>query len=395
MSYANPTLLRLGMTGTLAGRQYRVAGRVVMGADVGGTTYYWNEFNIVSDGGESATLVYEETERGGEWKLFTLFEPESPMSPAEAATRRVGDSVTLDGMVMSVTLVDESRVYHIEGEAPEGVEVGDIAHYFNAQMANRMVVVSWTGDEVEYYRGATLPMGVVNKAFGVAESYRSEFAQTSAFSGGAGSRLWDEGQQSSGRLLLVVLAVLLSIIGVGFFSPASFSRRPPKIQKTTAAPAQLKVGDTLNLDGKQFQVKTHSIVEVAEVGRWFERHEYQLADGDGVAAWLVENLSPTTKGFYFFTALEPTQPMSAAEAATLPVGKVVNVEGIVAPVKEIFRCATRQVEGDTNGAPKVGEVSFGFSAEAGPILLLARWNNSEIKFLRGRAVSAEVREARR
>ena len=66
------------MTGKLSGTQYRVVGRVVLGEDEDGDTYYWNEFNLESDGGGVATLVYEETEQGGEWRLFRLFEPASP-----------------------------------------------------------------------------------------------------------------------------------------------------------------------------------------------------------------------------------------------------------------------------------------------------------------------------
>ena len=64
-----------------------------------------------------------------------------------------------------LTLCSASRVYHIEGQAPEGVEIGDVANYFNAQAGNDMQVVSWTGDEVEYYNGVTIPQSVVAAAF--------------------------------------------------------------------------------------------------------------------------------------------------------------------------------------------------------------------------------------
>ncbi|MEI9864534.1 MAG: hypothetical protein WDN00_08275 [Limisphaerales bacterium] len=33
----------------------------------------------------------------------------------------------------------------IEGRAPDGVEVGDVANYFNAEAGDMMQVVSWTG----------------------------------------------------------------------------------------------------------------------------------------------------------------------------------------------------------------------------------------------------------
>ena len=78
------------------------------------------------------------------------------MTAADAATKQAGDPLNLDGTAVRVTLVDESRVCDIEGEAPEGVEVGDVARYFNAESGNTMQVVSWTGEEVEYFRGKSL-----------------------------------------------------------------------------------------------------------------------------------------------------------------------------------------------------------------------------------------------
>ena len=54
MSFANPTPLRIGATGTLNGWRVRVAGRVVLGVRDGGETYYWNEYNLVDDQGEIA-----------------------------------------------------------------------------------------------------------------------------------------------------------------------------------------------------------------------------------------------------------------------------------------------------------------------------------------------------
>ena len=146
MNFANPTRLRIGMHANFGGRDYRLIGRVVMGVTDDGETYYWNEFNLEARDGSCADLVYEETERGGEWRLFTMFEPEYPMTATDAATKRVGDSLNLTGTDVRVTLRDTSRVYHIESKAPEGVEVGDVANYFNAEAGDVMQVVSWPGE---------------------------------------------------------------------------------------------------------------------------------------------------------------------------------------------------------------------------------------------------------
>ena len=81
MSFENPTRLRIGMHGNFNGRDYRLIGRVVLGVTDAGETYYWNEFNLQARDGTGATLVHETTERGEEWRLFTMFDPEYPLPP--------------------------------------------------------------------------------------------------------------------------------------------------------------------------------------------------------------------------------------------------------------------------------------------------------------------------
>ena len=82
----------------------------------------------------------------------------------EAGLKKVGDRVNLDGVSAEVTVVDQTRVYEIEGKAPDWVSVGDVAQYFNAEAGGKMWVVSWSGDEVECYRGMQLHPGAVAQA---------------------------------------------------------------------------------------------------------------------------------------------------------------------------------------------------------------------------------------
>src|ERR1035438_10112347 len=209
------------MTGKLSGKQYRVVGRVVLGEEEEGGTYYWNEFNLETDAGEVATLVYEETERGVEWRLFQMFEPGCPMAAADAATKREGDPLDLDGTHMFVRLVSKSRVYHIEGKAPEGVDLGDMAHYFNAVAGNTMMVVSWTGEEVEFYKGLDLSPTTVSAAFNVRLVNFSRL-----FRAPGGSR------QLSGLVVVLVVALVLVIVMVFGYHAFMPSRRPPARART-------------------------------------------------------------------------------------------------------------------------------------------------------------------
>ncbi len=379
MNFGNPTKLRLGMNGTLAGRNFRVVGRVVMGMEDAGETYYWNEFNLRDDSGVTATLVFEETERGGQWKLFTLFEPEFPMTATDAATRKVGDPLNLDGSNVRVTLVDESRVYHIEGEAPEGVEVGDLARYFNAEAPDIMTVVSWTGDEVEYFHGANLNRSTVEKAFGLPPEPRDHQQDTrinlaSSLEGGNASR-WL-------KIVPFAVVVLVATIFIAQIASCNFTRRVSAVTRTQASPPALRVGSTGRLEQVTYRIVSRVRTEVSSVGRSFERHEYELVDDQGQRAWLIQGFTPGDSKAILFTPLTPSQPMTSAQAAALRAGTSVNVDGLVAPITEIFQSVVRQTEGDA-GPAQPGQLSFGFCAQSGPTTLLVRWTDKEITFRQG------------
>jgi len=361
------------MTGNLSGRQYRVVGRVVLGEEEDGETYYWNEFNLESDGGEAATLVYEETEHGGEWRLFQMFEPEHPMTAAEAANKRAGDPLNFDGTQMFVRLVSTSRVYAIEGKAPEAV--GDVAHYFNAVAGNTMIVVSWTGEEVEFYKGLDLSQTTVSSAFNVRIV---DFSRLFPAPGGH--------RRFSGLVAgLVGALVVVILVVVGLHSFTS-SRRPPAIVRTGAPASPLAVGQTGTLGGTRFQVQSHLLVEMAMVDRKFDRHEYLLSDDQGTKALLVRGSKPGAGDWWLFQPLQPLTPLSPPQAAAVRWGQTVNLDGIAAKVSELFQATLREVESPEASDLNPGDVFFGFTARTQNAQLLVRWNANYINFFQGHAL---------
>jgi hypothetical protein len=374
VSYANPTPIRIGMTGKLSGKQYRVVGRVVLGEQEDGETYYWNEYNLESDGGEEATLVYEETEQGGEWRLFELFEPEHPMTAEDAATKRVGDPLNLDGAHMFVRLVSTSRVYAIEGKAPE--KVGDVAHYFNAAAGNTMIVVSWTGEEVEFYKGLDLSRTTVSSAFNVRIVDLSRL-----FPAPGGHRRF------SGLVAGLVVALVFGIIAMASFRSITSGRRPPAIVRTGAPASPLVVGQTGTMGGSRFQIQSHLLVEMAMVGRAFDRHEYLLSDEAGAKALLVCGSKPGAGDWWFFQPLQPVTPLSPQQAAAVKWGQTLNVDGLAAKVTELFQSTILQVESPEASDLNAGDVFFGFTGRAQDAELLVRWNATYVNFFQGRAVS--------
>jgi hypothetical protein len=364
------------MTGNLSGTQYRVVGRVVLGEREEGETYYWNEFNLESYDGEEATLAFEETERGSEWRLFQMFEPEYPMTAEDAATRRAGDPLNLEGTQVFIRLAAESRVYHIEGKAPEGVEVGDVAHYFNAVSGNTMIVVSWTGEEVECYKGFDLSPTTVSSAFNV----RLEgFSSLLRAAGG-------KGHFTGGVAGLVGTLIVVAVTLVGFRSFTS-GRRPVAFVKTQAPGSLLALGKTGTLDGARYQVQSHLLVEVAMVGRKFDRHEYVLSDEAGAKALLLRGSKPGVADWWLIQPIEPATPLSPQQAAAVQWGQTVNVGGMTAKVSELFQSTIRQADSPEASELNIGNTYFGFSGAAQEAQLLVRWNTNNINFFEGKRLS--------
>ncbi|MSU63973.1 MAG: DUF4178 domain-containing protein [Pedosphaera sp.] len=380
MNNTNPTPIRIGMRGAFSGRSYRVAGRVVLSLEEAGATFYWNEFNLVCDDGTDATLVYEVTERGGEWRMFTSFEAGQGMTVAEAAARRVGDRVQLDGLDARVTLVGESRVHHIEGEAPEGVELGDVAHYFNAESGGRTLAVSWTGDEVEYYRGINLTRGMVMSAFKLPIGTMNELASGSV----------QKTTSISPPQIAAIIAVL-AVFGMVFAGNSSCrnSRRAAAPIKIGAPPSTLTPGREGKLDGRNWQIAGHAVVEIGLVGGSFDRHEYPLSDDLKNRALLVQGQQPGDKNWYLFKPLSNEPPLAPVAAAALRVGQLINFDGQEARIAELFQSTILKADNSEIADGKEGAVLYGFNARAKDILFLVRWNDRELFIHRGQALAAK------
>jgi hypothetical protein len=352
----NPTALRVGASGVLSGIRYRVIGRVTMGMTEDGETYYWQEFNLLDDTGRNATLVYEE----GEWKLFVMFEPERPMSAAKAAGKRVGDVVNLDGRPVEITLVGESTVYSIEGRAPEGVERGDVAQYFNADTGVEMLVVSWTGDEVECFRGVDVPAEEVTKAFG-----------TQTFSSGPAFRATEEepSSSSSGTMSKIMVGVVVAVIALAGQTWWKKSQQPAGTKKSATLVVSLPAGRTGSVGGKLCTLTGQTKVEIWRVGSKYDWMEYALDDG----SLLVGGMNVGANEWFLFHA-EPMD-LTPQQAATLRAGSQVTIAGKTLRVEDLFQYRTPTQAG------------FGVLARNGNDRAIVRWTENAVEVYLGAPVA--------
>jgi len=364
-TFDNPTALTVGKSGKLCGLNYRVIGRVVLGVDVDGETYYWNEYNLVDDSGQNATLVFEEVEEGLEWKLFIMFEPVEPMTAAEAARKKVGDPVNLNGKSIAITLVGQSRVYHIEGTAPEGVEVGDVANYFNADTGVEMQVASWTGNEIEFYRGIDVSVDDVASGFNLPVEKLT----------GGGLALAETGSDAETSPSIVpklIPVIILGVVGLIMFTSYSSSRKPrlvPVPQKQQTPPARLSAGASGTLNGQVCSVTGHAVVAIARVGSRYDWHEYTLSDG----ALLINNLTGNASQWHLLKPARPPMPLTPKEVAALRAGSLLMLDSVGLTVRDLFQ---------TSGGGK-----FGLLAQSDKEWAVVRWTADNVEFYLGRALT--------
>ena len=386
-THPNPTALRIGATGTLNGWRVRVAARVVLAVEIEGEDYFWNEFRLVDASGNEATLVFEEGESGPEWKLFRPFTPTQPLTAAEAASKDVGDNVSLDGTPVAITLVDESRVVQIEGEGPEGVEVGDIARYFNADTGNRMLVASWSGDEIEFYEGLDVPVEGVARAFNLPKTAATDVV--SNFSGSSGLREAVSKSAGIGWVPKLVLAGLAAIVGVSGYS--CFRRGSDAVAGATSAARpfaptlQLVNGAEGELGGQRFTVAAQSAVEIARPGTRHSRREYALTGRRDERALLINGLSGGSKEWHLLRPAPAPAGLTPVDAAQKKKGEAVTVDGRSFRVVDVFQSKKLFTE-PANAGPAANTVEYGFFATEGADVLLVRWSETAIQFWRGTTV---------
>jgi hypothetical protein len=376
MSYENPTALRLGQSGVIDGRRFTVRGRVVMSmvAD-DGETYTWQEFNLVDDAGSAVTLVWEEAEDGPTWKWFTLYAPREPLTPAEAARKQVGETVMFEGRQIPVTLVDSSTVAFIEGEAPEDVEVGDVAHYFNADAGGRLFVASWGEDYIEFYLGRDLPSGSVEAAFNLLASTR---APQSAFRDDASA--FSRGGTIERSSTLLVCAVLIGAAALAAIMGLRGCSSPPTRQKIVVP--RLATGAHGVLEGHDYAVAGLAEVEVASPGRRYREDEYLLRDAGGDEALLIQGL-PGGPGWIFLRPAKLPEGFTAFDAAALKQGQPFLLGEKSPTVGQLFLATIVRTENADMAARWAASVRYGFVARTGNEVFVCRWSERDLQCYAG------------
>lgn len=379
----NPTALKIGMSGELRGRRYTVRGWVVYSVEIDGEKYYWTEFNVADANGLAATLVFEETEDGPTWKWFTLFEPRRPLTIAEAAAKRVGDTVEYEGRAIPITLVDESVAEEVEGEPPGNVARGEVARYFNAEAGEqRLFVATWVGGKIEFYLGQTIGRRLVESAFGL--------PTMASVNANFGAAMMSAPQQVSNLMAAGCIGgAILLVVVVAFFAsydpePKLDFRAPPKL--LTAGGPTILVGGRGSIDGRALAVTAHAKVTVLQPRVRFEAHEYWLRAEDGREALLIHGWGGATNHWLLLESSAMAWNTDAFAAARMRALTSVELDGQRYTVTNLLLARAGPIDGDAAAAPWSSGEQYGFLARRGDEWLLCRWDESRIKWFKGRLI---------
>lgn len=384
----NPTALRVGMSGLLRGRRYTVRGWVGFSVVVDGETYYWTEFNVADERGLAATLVFEETEDGPTWKWFTLLEPRRPLTIAEAAAKRAGDTVEYEGRQIPITLVSESHAVEVEGEAPGGVLRGEVARYFNADAGQqRLFVATWVGEKLEFYIGQTIGRRLVEDAFGLprAKSFNENFSSANPVENDSAE--WDGLKTGLGVLALIGFFVW-RIIGENYDpEPDIRFAAPPAVQP---APASLlvSVGARGTLEGRAAEVLEYADGEVVMRGARFHENEFLLRVADRGEALLVQGWRGDPNHWLRLRPIAVPATFTPTWAGDLRRGSSFLVDGRSFVTADVFLERPKPAKGVRADTPWSQPTLYGLVARNGEEWLLCRWDEKEIRWYLGRTLHA-------
>jgi hypothetical protein len=109
---------------------------------------------------------------------------------------------------------------------------------------------------------------------------------------------------------------------------------------------------------------------------------------------LIYGFTPTNRNWFLFFPIQPEQPIDPMQAAALPGGKTVELQGPPARITEIFQSTLRKAETVESSDLKTGTMQYGFVARSASTVFLVRWTESEITCYAGNPFpSKQIAEA--
>ena len=159
--------LATGANGSLADHRYVVVAQNVIEVARTGGRHDRREYLLSEDSASPALLVNGLSGGAQEWHLLRETPVPSGLTPHDAATRRKGSSVEIAGRTLRVTELFLGKILSGDSRASAtGPGATGTIHYgFVGREAGDVLVARWTENQIQFFRGTTVPETDVLAAF--------------------------------------------------------------------------------------------------------------------------------------------------------------------------------------------------------------------------------------
>ncbi len=159
--------LKVGSTGLLNGKSYRLRGHEVVEFAQVGLRSERHEYQLSDAEGNQALLVYGWKPGAKDWVLLSRLQPLTPLTPQEAAAQRTGSTVKVDGYEVEITGLFRETVRLTESAESTDSVTGAVLYGFSGQTGSTVMLVKWRENDISFYAGKSVPPKEVAIAFGL------------------------------------------------------------------------------------------------------------------------------------------------------------------------------------------------------------------------------------
>jgi hypothetical protein len=133
-----------------------------------GRQFDHHEYLLSDDEGAKALLVRGSKPGAGDWWLFKPLQPETPMSPQQAAAVRSGQTVNVDNLAAKVSELFQCTIRAVESPEASDLNPGDVFFGFRGGTPGAQLLVRWNGNYINFFQGVAVQDKEVVAAFGQA-----------------------------------------------------------------------------------------------------------------------------------------------------------------------------------------------------------------------------------
>lgn len=153
-------VLTVGAEGTLRGSQFKICGAMVRSVTIDGATYYWHEYLLYNPAIGYRWLIHSDNH-------WSFAEPVNPADVVDSGFYGRGATIFFGGRKYKIFQDAVATVRYVTGEFYWRVEQGESVRAVDFISPPEMLSKEQTADEINWSLARYVPIGEIEKAFGV------------------------------------------------------------------------------------------------------------------------------------------------------------------------------------------------------------------------------------